>query len=84
MLIYVFFDYKRISYNFWGHFLEFDESFLGYGRYTFERFEFENGEHLDDADVEYFISGTPKYDDDGNIVNAIVFFPLIYGNLLFD
>ena len=25
-------------------------------------------------DVEYFISGTPKYDDEGNIVNAIVFF----------
>ena len=54
--------------------MEFDESFLGHGRYTFERFEFENGEHLDDADVEYFISGTPKYDDEGNIINAIVFF----------
>ena len=53
--------------------MEFDESFLGYGIYTMERFEFENGEHVDDANVEYFISGTPKYDDEGNIVNAIVF-----------
>lgn len=53
--------------------MEFDESFLGYGIYTLERFEFENGDYLNDVNVEYFISGTPKWDDEGNIVNAIVF-----------
>lgn len=54
-------------------FLELDESFLGYGVYALDAFEFENGEILEDVNVEYYISGTPKYDDDGNIINAVVY-----------
>lgn len=51
----------------------FDESFLGYGKYKFDEFKFENGDVLEDVNVEYNIIGTPKYDDDGNIVNAVVY-----------
>ena len=53
--------------------MEFDETLLGYGKYVFDTFEFANGEVLRDVDVEYFISGTPKYDDEGDISNAIVY-----------
>ena len=53
--------------------MEFDETLFGYGKYVFDTFEFANGEVLRDVDVEYFISGTPKYDDEGDISNAIVY-----------
>lgn len=53
--------------------MEFDESMLGYGNYILQKFQFENGEVLNEVNVEYYISGTPKYDDDGNIINAVVF-----------
>ena len=53
--------------------MEFDASFLGYGSYTLDEFEFENGSVLKDVKVEYYIMGTPKYDDNGNIVNAVVY-----------
>ncbi len=36
-------------------------------------FEFENGEVIDDAVVEYMTFGTPKYDENGAIDNAIVY-----------
>ena len=51
----------------------FNESFFGYGIYALPEFEFENGRVLSDVKVEYLISGTPKYDDDGNVSNAIVY-----------
>ena len=38
-----------------------------------KEFEFENGTILEDVDVEYLIKGMPKYDDDGNISNIVVF-----------
>ena len=38
-----------------------------------DSFKFENGEILKDAVVEYMAVGTPKYDGEGNIVNAIVY-----------
>ncbi len=44
-----------------------------YGKYTMNRFEFESGEILNNVAVEYSLFGTPKYDDDGKIVNALVF-----------
>ena len=50
-----------------------NESFLGHGDYTLDEFEFENGKVLNNVNVEYLITGTPKYDDDGNIVNAVVY-----------
>ena len=38
-----------------------------------DSFQFENGAVLDNVQVEYMTFGTPKYDDDGNISNAIVY-----------
>lgn len=38
-----------------------------------DSFEFENGEVLKDVKVEYMTFGTPKYDDEGNIKNAIIY-----------
>ncbi|WP_405295814.1 homoserine acetyltransferase [Methanobrevibacter sp.] len=50
-----------------------EEIHEGYGRYTIDRFEFEYGRVLENASVEYSLTGTPKFDDEGNIVNAIVY-----------
>ena len=36
-------------------------------------FEFENGEVLKDVSVEYMTFGTPKYDENGLISNAIIY-----------
>lgn len=38
-----------------------------------DSFEFQNGEVLNDVVVEYMTFGTPKYDEDGHINNAIVY-----------
>ena len=38
-----------------------------------DSFEFENGEMIDDAVVEYMTFGTPKYDENGAITNAILY-----------
>lgn len=38
-----------------------------------ESFEFQNGNILDDVKVEYMTYGTPKYDENGLIDNAIVY-----------
>ena len=38
-----------------------------------DSFEFENGEMIDDAVVEYMTFGTPKYDEYGDITNAILY-----------
>lgn len=60
--------------------MEFDESLLGYGNYTLDEFKFENGCVLDNVNVEYYISGTPKYDDDGNICNAVIYCHSVSGS----
>lgn len=44
-----------------------------------DSFEFESGKILENVNVEYGTSGIPKYDDDGNITNAIVYCPNLYG-----
>lgn len=36
-------------------------------------FEFTNGKVLENAKVEYVTGGTPQYDDEGRIINAIIF-----------
>lgn len=41
--------------------------------YTLDKFEFVNGKVLENVKVEFLTEGTPKYDDDGNIINAIVY-----------
>ena len=38
-----------------------------------DSFEFENGEVLNDVTVEYMAFGTPVYDENDNISNAIVY-----------
>ncbi|MBQ6098886.1 MAG: homoserine acetyltransferase [Methanobrevibacter sp.] len=60
--------------------LENKDSILGYGMYILDEFEFESGKVLQDVVVEYTIVGTPKYDDDGNISNAIVYCHNFNGN----
>lgn len=40
---------------------------------SLESFKLEYGKVLKDIDVEYITSGVPKYDEEGNITNAILF-----------
>lgn len=47
--------------------------FLRSERHFFDEFEFVNGQVLENAKVDYGSVGTPKYDEDGNITNAILF-----------
>ena len=59
----------------------FDEKyFLKNNQYFLEEFQFKNGFVLENAKVDYGIVGTPKYDDDGNIINAILFCHHFGGN----
>ena len=60
--------------------MSFDESLLGYGKYTLKEFEFENGEVLNDVVVECLISGPPKYDSDGKIENTVIYCHSYNGN----
>ena len=41
--------------------------------HIFDEFEFKNGRVLNNVHVDYGVMGTPKYDEEGNIVNAIMF-----------
>lgn len=56
------------------------ESLEGYGKYIFDEFELESGYVLKDAEAEYLLTGTPKYDDEGKIINAIVYCHGFNGN----
>ncbi len=50
------------------------ESFLdNLEYYTLDEFEFSNGQILHNVKVEYLTGGTPEYDENGNIVNAIIY-----------
>ena len=44
-----------------------------------DSFEFESGVVLENVTVEYSANGIPKYDEDGNISNAVIFFPTLRG-----
>lgn len=44
-----------------------------FDKHIMDSFEFESGAVLEDVSVEYVTRGTPQYDDDGNITNAIVY-----------
>lgn len=59
-----------------------DDSKLGYRKCVLDAFEFENGQVLHDVEVEYTTRGTPKYDEWGNITNAIVYCHKFNGNCL--
>ena len=49
------------------------------GNYIMDSFEFESGRVLENVNVEYETRGIPRYDDDGNIINAIVYCPTLKG-----
>ena len=48
-----------------------------------DSFEFESGRVLENVEVEYRTYGTPKYDDDGNLTNAVLFFSTFRDNYSF-
>lgn len=43
-----------------------------YGKFTLDKFEFENGFIIENPDVEFMVKGIPEYDDSGNITNAVM------------
>lgn len=53
----------------------FDEEFFEDKKehYVMDSFEFQNGEVLNDVKVEFMTFGTPKYDENGKIANAILY-----------
>lgn len=57
-----------------------NEVFIGYEKYTMEQFKFESGKVLEDVDVEFSAKGVPKYDNDGNIINTIIYCHPFNGN----
>ncbi len=52
-----------------------------YGSYVMDSFEFESGRILENVNVEYNTNGIPKYDEAGNIVNAIIYCQNLYGGI---
>lgn len=50
-----------------------------YGTIILDEFEFESGEVLKDVEVEYYTSGEPRFDADGNIINMVLYCPTIRG-----
>lgn len=50
-----------------------------YGNHIMDSFEFESGRVLENVNVEYSTAGVPKYDEEGNIINAIIYFPTLKG-----
>ncbi|MBE6504892.1 MAG: alpha/beta fold hydrolase [Methanobrevibacter sp.] len=60
--------------------MENEKYFLRNDIHIFDEFELSSGYVFSDVPVEYGIIGTPKYDDEGNIVNAIIFCHSFEGN----
>lgn len=48
--------------------------------YTLEKFTFTDGTTLENLNVEYLTYGTPRYDEEGHISNAVVYFHGTSGN----
>lgn len=42
-------------------------------KYIIEEFKFDYGRVLNNVQIQYATRGTPKYDDEGNIINAFIF-----------
>ena len=59
-----------------------DNSKLGYRKHVLDEFEFESGRTLECVEVEYTTRGIPKYDDEGNITNAVIYCHRFNGNCL--
>ena len=54
-----------------------------HGIHVMDAFEFEYGNVLENVEVEYSTYGTPKYDEEGFITNAILFFSTFNGEFSF-
>ena len=50
-----------------------NEEFIGCDKFVLDKFEFESGSVLENVVVEYLAKGTPEYDEEGNITNAIIY-----------
>ena len=50
-----------------------EKHFLKNNQHFLKEFQFKNGFVIENAKVDYGVVGTPKYDDEGNIINAILF-----------
>lgn len=48
--------------------------------YTLDKFTFQNGTTLENLNVEYITFGTPRYDEEGHIANAVIYFHGTSGN----
>ena len=59
-----------------------EDSKLGYRKHVLDEFKFENGQILQNVEVEYTTRGTPKYDEDGKVNNAIIYCHRFNGNCL--
>ena len=59
-----------------------EKSQLGYRKHVLDEFEFSNGQILRDVEVEYTTRGTPKYDENGNVTNAVIYCHRFNGNCL--
>lgn len=57
-----------------------EKYFLKNSHYMFNTFEFKNGDVLENVVVDYGVMGTPKYDDEGYITNAVIFCHGFRGN----
>ena len=49
--------------------------------YVIKSFELEYGKVLENINVEYNISGTPQYNEEGYITNAVIYCPTYRGNI---
>lgn len=58
----------------------YNDSILGYNKHVLDEFELESGYILKDVTVEYSVYGTPKYDDENRIINAIIYCHKFNGN----
>ena len=50
-----------------------ETSKLNNEKYIIEEFKFDYGRVLNNVQIEYATRGTPKYDEEGNIINAFIF-----------
>ena len=57
-----------------------NSSIWGYGKHVLEEFQFESGDVLKNVEVEYSVYGTPKFDEDGRIINSIIYCHKFNGN----
>ncbi len=57
-----------------------EKHFLKNNQHFLKEFQFKNGFVIENAKVDYGVVGTPKYDDEGNIINAILFCHHFDGN----